>query len=671
MLFWFLISLPTHALDQPNGRTYGGGAAESDQTRQLVAGQPEHEETGWDIDNSEPIAESVSHPSWKTLGGVALAAVAAALGLFKLLLHESIKEGVKAQFDKQLEAHKSELDLQKQRLLKDFGLFAEKRHTVNTEVYVALRAASASVESAIRGGGGVVATEEFNSVEFDDFLTSAGLDLDQRKPLLQIHDIAPEIAKAEFYSTFLAFRLAQANRTLVDAIAMTEKNEFCLSHPVVTACDELIALLTDALSSTLGVSASEPWPPAPCSTALDAIPNAVAQINISMRSDLLGEDAIGADGHRRPARPSQDPRGPMFSRAPRWITIGPDRLAHLASYELPQKGSPLEAAQSASRKAAQQTVEAGVGIGRNSGTVNQNQACLIARAYLSLGQADKAVEILDAINARGSDDVQEVLLVAEALVDLRQSGEAGALLEGHWSRLQENAQARFLRGVINVNHPLDIRDSLGDFDAAIALDPGNNKARMIRAEVYRRLGQIARAIDDLDLVFPEVATNIQAQLTRIELLAESHRWPAVIKVSEQLLKLKPDNARAISLRGKALRMLGKPAEVLEFVSRFKTKGAAQSAALGIQALARVDLKDYEGALVDADSALQGEWPNSDAFMARARALAGLGKWDEATVAAKDAYQRTDVRTNERTAVLGILRDAYRAKHAQERIEAAQ
>jgi uncharacterized membrane-anchored protein YhcB (DUF1043 family) len=85
--------------------------------------------------------------SWTSLTGV-LAGLIAGLGvLAKLFMDAAIKEGVKAQFDRQLESRKAALDLQKQQALKDFGLFADKKHQANTVVYSALRSAYRSVNA--------------------------------------------------------------------------------------------------------------------------------------------------------------------------------------------------------------------------------------------------------------------------------------------------------------------------------------------------------------------------------------------------------------------------------------------------------------------------------------------------------------------------------------------
>jgi uncharacterized membrane-anchored protein YhcB (DUF1043 family) len=112
--------------------------------------------------------------TWPGLTAVLLGLVTGLAVIAKLLLDTAIKEGVKAQFDRQLESHKAALDLQKQQALKDFGLFADKKHQVNTAVYSALRSAYRSVNKLVLGWLQVVKTDVFTATELDEFLSSLG-----------------------------------------------------------------------------------------------------------------------------------------------------------------------------------------------------------------------------------------------------------------------------------------------------------------------------------------------------------------------------------------------------------------------------------------------------------------------------------------------------------------
>jgi hypothetical protein len=91
------------------------------------------------------------------------------LGLMRLLFDSAIKEGVKARFERELAVHENTLDLQKQQALKDFGLFAEKRHELNIAVYTSLRTAYRSVNKAKRAAYVMFDTTMLDAPDFDQF----------------------------------------------------------------------------------------------------------------------------------------------------------------------------------------------------------------------------------------------------------------------------------------------------------------------------------------------------------------------------------------------------------------------------------------------------------------------------------------------------------------------
>jgi tetratricopeptide (TPR) repeat protein len=280
------------------------------------------------------------------------------------------------------------------------------------------------------------------------------------------------------------------------------------------------------------------------------------------------------------------------------------------------------------------------------------------------------VETLESVNVRDSGNIEEIVLFAEALIDAQRMREAEELLRQHWPRVDRMAQARFLRGFIQAYTPqFSYQQCLEDLDTALALEPNHAQARVVLAEVHRRLGNLQRALEELSAVFRTVRISVRAQMTRVELLAEFHRWPEVLRVADQILKLSHANARAISLKGRALLLLGRASEAAHFANQVHDGDAARSAALGIRALANVDLRNYTTALVDADAALALGGRNIDAYMAKARALALLGKWTEATAAAKVAYTKVgheseSLMSDQRNTILGILLAAYEAKHAE-------
>jgi hypothetical protein len=108
-----------------------------------------------------------------------------------------VEGAVKSRFDRELERLKTVLDLQKQQTLKDFGLFAERKHELNREVYAKLRTAYRSLNKAIRGAVTHHDVSLLTPSQLEEFLAPYSIDLLDRMRLVRLQEIAPEVASRE------------------------------------------------------------------------------------------------------------------------------------------------------------------------------------------------------------------------------------------------------------------------------------------------------------------------------------------------------------------------------------------------------------------------------------------------------------------------------------------
>jgi tetratricopeptide (TPR) repeat protein len=100
-----------------------------------------------------------------------------------------------------------------------------------------------------------------------------------------------------------------------------------------------------------------------------------------------------------------------------------------------------------------------------------------------------------------------------------------------------------------------------------------------RGDVYRRRGNTAKAIEETDRVFSSSPDNLLAQLTRLEILADLHRWDEVVKASPQVFQIAPKDPRAVILYVTGLNIMDRPNDVLSLARELKGNEPARIAAL--------------------------------------------------------------------------------------------
>ncbi|MGF6602319.1 tetratricopeptide (TPR) repeat protein [Paraburkholderia sp. GAS448] len=240
-------------------------------------------------------------------------------------------------------------------------------------------------------------------------------------------------------------------------------------------------------------------------------------------------------------------------------------------------------------------------------------------------------------------------------------------MDDYIAKRPEDPKALYFRGISNLGCGF-LEGAGEDFRAALVVapenDPLNSLTRAGLAEVYRRGGEVSKAIEEVDRALQANPKIPSAQLTRLELLASYYLWPEIGLVAEQVLRLSPD-PRAVRLIAEALYILGRFTEAAIFVERFQQGSPVHTVALAVRARARYYLNDCTGALTDADDALKQDPTDPDANLARAQSLAALERWDDATSAAETAYPFVRPSDAGRIELLQVLRRVHKAKHASQ------
>jgi tetratricopeptide (TPR) repeat protein len=543
------------------------------------------------------------HVTWTNILLLIAGTGAACFGLIKLFFETTITERVKSAFAGELEEHKAALDLLKQRALKDFGLFAEKKHEVNTSVYSALRSTYKAVNIAKRGGFSPIRVELLTADDFEQLLLSFGLTVDDRRDLEQIYGMSPEIAASEFNRRLPIYRVKQAEQSLIDAVELTYTSELFLTPATISACDSVIALLTEALATKFGDPKVD--------LALNEVPKELWKVKSAMRVDLLGDQAPTDEPL---ITHEEDPRGPILSGLPLSITLDAGMEATLARLisRRAAPSSPPQAPRSIDLDAQQNELSTATEM---IAAVPHDVEARInrGRLLLSLQRFKEAESDASAVLENKPENLDALLILAESrfaqqpfqvtigsnpfplLTDVITP------LDRYLASRPNDVKALRMRGHATFLSGLDY--GIADWEAVTALKPDDAISHAFLGEVYRRKQDIARAIDETDRALSLSPTNLLAQSTRLEILHGLHRWKEIVNLCPQIFQMAPKHARAINLFVTSLNVLGRSTDVVAFASRFEVDDPARWSLLGGLARAEFDRGQLESALGHANEAI--------------------------------------------------------------------
>jgi tetratricopeptide (TPR) repeat protein len=633
----------------------------------------------------ESLKDTLIVPLTWTQVVIALTVFAGAVwGWIKLFVETGIKERVKAEFDRSLASHKDDLDREKQKAVKTFSLFSEKKYDINAQIYVALRSAYQNVNAFVLGGRSPINTILYSSAELDEFLIASGAKLDTRKSLIQLHEIDPEIASIEINRDLLKFEREKLSTDLAATLDLTYTNELFLARPVVGLCDEIIELLRTAISIMLGSQSGDR-----VRSALKEVPVVLAKMVSEMRSDLLG---VSIEHNEDLTVRRSNPLPPVFHGLPESIPISDiaennTRTKQLTSYRL-QPDEFRKSAEDRERLTRSRLDAANVTLEKNPS--NEEARKVRLGALMTLGRLDLAEKDIEFLLEQEPTNLEATFALAECHLRRNRQFDALQKIGEYLQRREDDARAYILRGtaLMSINRSA----AIADLQKAISLEPESALAHARLGENLWREKRITEAAVETAHALSLRPDDPVAQFVRLELLAEQHVWAAIAELSEELLLVLPNNPRVISLIGRALNLLERFDQTIVFANRFlgddkrELSITVRSNALAVRAAARFGLKEYKKSVADADGAIDGAPPErptfiglygdahfaiglyGDAHFAKIQSLAALQCWDEAIVAAKAAYRALEPGTYESAQVLKILEHAFKNIDGSEKVE---
>ena len=586
---------------------------------------------GGDGEAIKAVADMIAQftSNYPVLSSVSASLTATILGA-RFVVRSYLEERIKAPFLRELEAVKAELDGTKQRLLKDYGLFADKRLEVCRSIYVASRLAYQEVNRAARSPQEMIPTHNLTLEEFGQLLDAWGADLIQRRELLALHSIAQTVASAEFWQATWRLRVDKARQKLEDAQDAAYTNIVFMSRDALAAFDAVKTDLAKALLIGIRIQfAHKVDQRDELDSILDQVPSKLMHLKRAIRADLLGanEPADEAELEREQPPSEFDPRGIIFADSPRSVPV--------TAFE-------------SFKQLVQNIVPSAIDIKKETDRLDDSiaPAALVEPVTVLVERAKAAVKSHDFEAARDILPVvlrrdwvnRDALLMMVEVMPLQQVLRYRSIYEPYVAAHPGDLEVLFARAMWNRNAG-SLDTARAAVDDILSKDPAHIPALGLAAELYRLEGNVTEALASLATVMRSPEQYWPAQMTRLEILADLHRWHEITKVSEQTLKLVPNDLRimrAIDLIGHAHLYTRNFNAALNFCDKFQAfkHQGIQSLLQGLRSEAYLATGDFEKALACTDGV--GRFPSTR--LVAAKCLARLERWSQARDAAVEAHR---------------------------------
>jgi Flp pilus assembly protein TadD len=231
-------------------------------------------------------------------------------------------------------------------------------------------------------------------------------------------------------------------------------------------------------------------------------------------------------------------------------------------------------------------------------------------------------------------DMLAVTIGAGALAGLLFMGVMGILLVRLWDTSEGIAEL----GQHYLHNDLFATQAVACFDRAIAMRADNAKYYSLRGVALSRAGDTERASADWDKAIELAPHDPEPHVNRgADALRRGAEREAITSF-ETALEKDPKHARAHGYLGIAWERLGDATRAFEYYARSTTLARDDPKVFEDRSDAYFRRGDYAAALTDAERAVRNQSHRGSSYAAHGRALAMLGRTDEARVSLQEAIE---------------------------------
>ena len=173
----------------------------------------------------------------------------------------------------------------------------------------------------------------------------------------------------------------------------------------------------------------------------------------------------------------------------------------------------------------------------------QRPTMLEASRLIESGDAAKALDVLRAERARGTDPAETALHMAQALVRLNRPQEALAELELTLARDPESSMALLMKANL-LDDTGDVKGALKILERITELQPTFAGAFTAKGHKYQSLGFHEPALEAFDRARALGADDYELSFSRGRSLIVLKRWPEAERVFAELVEERPDHGDA-------------------------------------------------------------------------------------------------------------------------------
>ena len=298
----------------------------------------------------------------------------------------------------------------------------------------------------------------------------------------------------------------------------------------------------------------------------------------------------------------------------------------------------------------------------NFDPLNGEALKLKARTLEKLGKPDEAIDILDNLIKRNSNDADILKLKGRILLRINKFDEALSLFNKTLELVPGDEEALYYKvgslGELNkleeankiINKSLAIdpekvttlisqgfiltksgknEDAYNVFTKILKISPENIFLKKFIAHTFADLGKNSEAITVCDSILAQNPTDTETQLLKSHLLEIIGKIEDSFEIIDQILERDPDNEEALQIKGRGLGDLGQFKKAIDIFNKKLELNPNDEVALAYKGCALGETSQFEEALDIFNKMLDINPNNEEALIWKGRALTELGKNEDA------------------------------------------